>query len=302
MVPANIPVETWRKNFRSLVLLAILGVCSAVAWVLAWHKGAPARDAREILSAIRRQGIKHYWPQNARQQRWFFIRREGNVVGWEMHHRQAGADGAIGGFVRRENAPHKQVRLSSRWRLSNDAEQGEYHSQQVVLQPPQVKVTEAAIELRDRNLQVNQNIDGAGFSSTTAIPENYLPEGLMTLAMREVAQRQGRAQFKMVLDNQKPSPPTGGQTPLFSFELRYVGQDPSTGGAKVETSFGRENPWITILDANGEMIRRYEGNTEFSPATFEEILQRFPDAAEYAPDGETTAMVYPAPITLCARA
>lgn len=287
MVPKHIPTEAWRKNFRSIVLLAILGVCSAVAWVLAWHKSTPARNAREILAAIRRNGIKSYWPDNAQRQQWFLIHRDGKITGWEMEYHQAGPSGAGGGFERRLNNAKSQLRISARWRLNNNAEEGEYQSQRVMLSPPRADVGEAKIVLRSRNLQVVQNINGHGFSSTTATPDNYLPEGLMPLAIREVARRRSRARFEMVQDAQPPAQSQGEKTPLFSFELRYAGKDSHSGGAMVEEYYDPKHTWITVLDDGGNVLERYQGKIKWMPVSREEILQHFPAAAEYASDDET---------------
>ena len=287
MVPKS---ETWRKNFRSVVLLAILGVCAALAWVLAWHKSAPARDGREILAGIRRQGIRQYWTQNVQRRQWFLIRRDGNVVGWEMEFRQAGPDGAGGGFERRTNVNTGQERISARWRLTNNAEEGQYQSQRVEFSRTRAEVSEAKIVLQNRTLQVYQNIDGVRYVSTAAASENYLPEGLMPLAMREVARRQGRARFEMVEDGSHPEESQGGRTPLYPFELRYLGKDSQTGGAMVETSFGGGSSWVTVIDETGNVLRRFGSNVEFLPATREEIQKQFPSAVEVIADDETVEM------------
>jgi hypothetical protein len=290
MVPIHIPTEAWRKNFRSIVLLAILGVCSAMAWVLAWHKSAPARNAQEILAAIRRRGIKTYWPENARHQQWFLIYRDEKITGWEMEYHQAGSNGAVGGFVRQNDLSTRQVRISTRWRLSNNAEKGDYQSQHVAWNPPQAEVGEAKIELRDRNLQVVQNINGKRYSSSAAAPENYLPEGLMSLAIREVAQRRSHARFEMVQDAQPPAQSKGEKTPLFSFELRYVGQDSHSGGAMVEESYDPKHTWITVLDDAGNVLQRNQGNIKCVPVPHQTVLQHFPAAAEFAGDDETVEL------------
>ncbi|MBN1555818.1 MAG: hypothetical protein JXA11_13835 [Phycisphaerae bacterium] len=286
MIPVQTSTETWRKNFRSLVLLALLGVCSTAAWVLAWHKSAPARDGRDFLESLRQRGVKSWWPANGRRQHWFLVYRQGTVVGWEMDYRQASANGTIGGMIRRT----QDTRLSSRWRISNDIQEGDYQSQFVKLQLPHPESVEATIELRGDRLQVLQVIDRVRYSSATKIPDNYLPEGLMLPAMREVVRRQGKARYEMVADDHPPSRQDGGTTPLFSFQLRYLGADASTGGAMVETFYGAGEPLITILDADGEVIRRRQGNTDFQPATREAILQLFPEAAQYAMDNETVEL------------
>lgn len=290
MVPIHLSTETWRKNFRSVVLLALLGVCSAVAWVLAWHKSAPAREAQGILAAIRRNGIKSYWPENVQRRQWFLIRRDGQIVGWEMEYRQAGPGNAGGGFERQTNGQKKQIRISSRWRLSNDSEHGEYESQRLEYLLPQSKISQAKIVLQNRTLQVFQNIDGARYISTAAAPENYLPEGLMLLAIQEVARRKTRARFEMVLDESPPGKSQGGQTPLFSFELRYIGVDAGIGGAMVETSYGHGNSLMTVIDDNGDILRVYGEHVESTPASRETILEYFPAAVEFISDEETVEL------------
>jgi hypothetical protein len=285
MVPISNPTETWRKNFRSIVLLAILGVCATAAWVLAWHKSAPAREAQEILAEIRRNGIKSYWPDDAIRQQWFFVYRGDNVVGWEKEYHQAGSDHIAGCVEKRWNNDKGQVRISSRWRLSNNAEEGEYQSKYEIFSSPH-PIFETIIVLRNRNLQVFQNIKGAHFTSTRKIPENYLPEGLSSLVIREVARRRGHGRFEMVLDDIHPEQLQGGQTPLFPMELRYVGVDPDTGGAKIEESLDPKNSWTIVLDAAGNVLRRDQGNTRTMPVSYETVLKKFPAAAEFA-DKET---------------
>jgi hypothetical protein len=290
MSAIQIPTEAWRKNFRSVVLLAILGVCSAVAWVMAWHKSTPARNAREILSVVRRRGLKSYWPESVRRQQWFLIRRGETIVGWEMEYHQAGPSRAGGGFERRMKIDTGQLRLSARWRLSNNVEDGEYQSQRVVLSPPRAEVGEAKIVFHGRNLQVYQNINGVRYSSTATAPENYLPEGAMPLVIREVARRRGRARFEMVQDESHPKLLQGGRTPLFPFELRYCGEDSQTPGAMVETSDSRGNSWITVVDDNGAVVRRYGENLECTLVSYEEVLRHFPGVAEFASDEDTVEL------------
>lgn len=291
MIPVETATETWRKNFRSLVLLAVLGICTASAWALAWYRGAPAREAAEILAAVRRDGLRAYWTELLPRRRWFLIRQGGKIVGWEMVFRRVGPETAEGGFVQRQFHPAGQIRLASRWRIRLDAEKGEYQSQQVFLRPGGAEVNETTIELRDRRIQVLQNRDGVRFLSVAPTPDNYLPEGLMDLVIRETARRKTRTRFEMVLDSQPPARQQGAQTPLFPLEFRYLGEDPQTGGTKIEESLSRsEGTGLIVLDTFGEVIRRQYGETEYTFSSRSEVLRSFPDAAEFADEEETVEM------------
>lgn len=282
--------EAWRNNFRSLVLLALLGVCAAAAWLMAWHKSSPSREGQDILATIRQKGIKSYWPQNVQRREWFLIRRGEKIVGWEMEYRQAGPDRAGGGFERQTNTAAGQERISARWKLTNNTEQGQYQSQSVKFSRMKASVTEAKIALQEGRLEVLQNNNGAHYASTTPVTENYLPEGVMSIAIHEVAKRKTQARFDMVEDESYPEESQGGQTPLYSFELRYIGQDTRTGGAMVETFFRGGGSWVTVVDDEGNVLRRFGENVEFTPATRVEVQKHFPEAAELQSNDGTVEM------------
>lgn len=264
-----------------------------MAWVMAWHKGAPTREAQAILAAIQGRGLLDSWSKDTEPQRWYLVLREGKVIGWEMEFHQAQPSGAAGGEVSKQVVPSGQILLTAQWKLSNDAKQGEYRSRQVALKLPRPVVVEAGIELHEGNLRVDQNINGKRFSSSGRAPENYLPEGLMTLAIREVARRKTHARFLMVRDGYPPEQPQGGQPKLHPFSLRYLGADEQTGGARVVFSLadGQGGEQTLILNKEGKVVRREAGKRQFVATTGQEVLRLFPDAGEVVPTDDKTVQM-----------
>jgi hypothetical protein len=286
MTPPPLKSEAWRRSARSLVLLGLLGVCVAVAWVLVQHEGGPAREAIDILAEVRKAGLAEYWKEKTEKRQWFLLRRGGKIVGWQMTSRRPDDSGFSGSMVRKTIDQQIQVK----WELSDDLRHGTYESQAVSSislggRRPGVQTVRAVLVLEGSHIKVQQNVGGNVFQSSGRTPDNYLPEGMGELALQIVSMREAHARFSMILDNASPKV----KTPrFFTWDVRYVGpSELSRGASTVETTLlGLRDPdsHITVLDAEGNIIRQMIGGTEIQAVTGKDVLKIFPNAASVAGD------------------
>ena len=100
-------------------------------------------------------------------------------------------------MVRALRLRHQWVQGTEQWEISADAKTGRY-----VGLPGADPQDRTEIDLRGGRVTVRQIDPGGRAEASTTAPDNYIPEGLMTLAVRRVAARGTRAAFKMIVNSE----------------------------------------------------------------------------------------------------
>jgi len=192
------------------------------------------------------------------------------------------------------------------WTLSNDLRSGSYvatgpsilvpgllATTKIVLANGQVEVTEI---LRDTSHGPRPGRSPSPksaalpqYTSRTAVPENYLPEGSLPLVTRLVGERKVSASFKIVLNETPPLQAGGGglKTRLGSVQAEFRGNEmlttgprpvPTTVVAITHSGFGREMVERTYWSPGGELQRTAYDQVYLVSVTQEELLSAYPSA------------------------
>ena len=191
----------WRKTADRLrggtaavimFIVLLLSIGSAV-WLVHARTVLPARQGREILLQMRRQGLSHYWqPQRITD---IFVARDktGRVIG-KMETSRWASDGKFNGRTEME---FSGKRIVEGWALDDKLASGQYATD--VIGDPSGPVR-TVISLQGGTVSVAQEkLSGARRADAPA-GDLYLPEGSLHLAARLVAAGGHRAAFRIIVD------------------------------------------------------------------------------------------------------
>ncbi|HUT57920.1 MAG TPA: hypothetical protein VNA25_08730 [Phycisphaerae bacterium] len=244
------PTANSRKVLLTSLMIGILLVTVAVAWWLTRFRNAAMREGAHLVDEMRRRSLSDIWPRGALQA--VFVRRDGagRETGRVTVERVA-TDGGFAGRVRDEPLPAFRGRLRNvreDWSIRGDLSAGQYQAAYV----GENRIIGIILAGEDVHVTVNgQPID------SVPIPANYLPEGLMWLAVRMVADRGREATFAFVSNEESEATGTVAlnrvtMTPVGAREVRCT---VATGRGRYDVTYH--------LDASGEVssVRWEEGMT-----------------------------------------
>jgi len=263
-----------RRGWLAVVMLAILLASAAGAGWLEIAAARRVRAAGEILADVRRQGLATFWSDQG-QVHWRLIHAADAPVGWEATIRQVTDDGRFAG-LRAIVVPGVRTILG-RWTLNADATAGQYAGSAVSAKGER---TDTASQLADGHVAVTQH--HLGLTARSPAPDNYLPEGMMDLVVRRVAQTRADAQFASVFDER---PNTAGYVEFGTVRVRYRGRADVEGTAvdvvEVSGVFGRTRYRVRYeLPADGQPTILYDDGRRCVPAEPDAVEAAFPDASE----------------------
>jgi hypothetical protein len=285
--------RTRQKNFRTLILLGIMGVATAVAWWMTTGPGGQRiREARQILAEVRQKRLEAYWGEEPDRTtvQWSILRAKDVPVGWSVTYRRRIPGGFEGGMIQLASSSRGASQAVSHWKLSSDARRGVYQSTSSILGQPAGSPDENAtrIELTDGKLDVIQREGRSLYHSSASAPRNYIPEGTVMLIMQLVARRKTQAEFQLIIDSNLP---TSRQTAFAKYIVRYLGpiddDDKNAAGSAVElTMTARQGRSCRVLhfDRDGKLIRQIYGDVTELVVSEDEIREVFPRAVEMLPD------------------
>ncbi len=286
--------RTTQRKFLVLVLVGILGVCVGVAWYMTVRIDAPTHQGTEIMQDIRVRKLLSFWgEQKTYHQHYLVYQRVGGklvLVGWRFKYRGLNSDprkGFVGGDI-----SWKGGTTRSSWTLTNGLDKGTYESNFMrVVEGKYVPIMLASIELDGGNLQVQQNLKGQELSTVSEIPDNYIPEGTLSLVYREVANRKTHAKFKMIFDNLAP---VGGKPRFGAVGVRYLHppkDDPAGSVLEVKhIVLGSVATDQVVLDADGNIVGENGEGMVVAPVSAQEFAMVFPIHARSL---NGLAMTYP---------
>jgi len=271
-----------QRKFLVVILVSILGACAALAWWMTERIDAPTAQGIEIVKDIRARELLHFWGENkTHQQHYFIYRRVGRkqeIVGWKFEYRsqnknpQYSQKSFIGGEIVWEGHYSQ-----SQWTLTNGLDKGTYQSSSERRDHNRLFKTGATIKFDSGILRVQQLFPGKKLNSECKIPDNYIPEGSMSLIFREVADRKTHAKFKMIFDN---VPPVGSRPRFGVLEVRYLyppKDDPS--GAVLEVKhivLSTKSTLRLILDSAGNVVSETAENMVTKPVSEKDFSRIFP--------------------------
>jgi len=263
----------------ALLMVAVLGVATGMAWLLQVRADRRVRAAAEIIRRIRADGLAAYWPDETRID-WYLIRVGSDVRGWRASAKIPGTDGGFDGLTvdltRGESERSEQLLLAS-WSLNADATAGRYVG---TVEVSGAGGSETRIFLSDDRVNVQQF--ALDLEAESPAPDNYLPEGTMGLAVRLVARTGANAQFAMVFD-EKPN--TRGVVEFGSIRIRSLGSARAEDGSLIRRARawgfrGRGEYSVTYeLTEDGRLLSIVHADgLRWDAATQDEVAAHFPNA------------------------
>ncbi len=269
---ASRPRRSLLAGLTGLILAAAVGA----AWLLAASAGRRVRAGREIIEEIRAGGLGKLWPREPRID-WYLIHNGPKPVGWRAAARARTEEGQ---FVGVDMDALPGVESLENWFLNADATEGRYVG---VERAGGRRIGQTRITLADGQVEVFQylpRVPPGIFRARSPAPENYLPEGMLELAVRRTAARRAEAQFKLVF-NERPNPQ--GQVDYGTLRFRDVGAGRG-GGRKVRISgrrMGKAFARDYEVDAGGGVGGVADGRgVRWVSASGEEVARLFPSAPE----------------------
>jgi len=273
-----------RGTLLALVMLGILLASVASARLLVGYRGASARRGADILATIRSQKLEAYWKDDSSRQWYLLTNDKGEPVGYREAVRRRTRDGFTG--INRlviGNDAHLED-----WRLSSDGTKGRYKA---VSQTRAGGMDRTDINFDSRMATVVKTAADMLGQVQQAVPDNYVPEGLLPLAIAE-ATKSGRATVFKVIDNEQAI-----VEGMLYFSLVTV-RPKGPKEARVEYArLGDKNQAVYRFDDQGTVIARdYDGgNITEKLVSFREIRKAFGELGESEESKEPTPAEPPQP-------
>jgi len=263
-----------RRGWLAVVMLAILLLSVAGAGWLEIAAARRVRAADDILQDVRRRGLATFWSDQD-QVHWRLIHAADAPVGWQATMRRRTDEGQFAGL--KAVVVPGGWSILERWTLSADATAGQYAGSATSAKGERA---DTSSQLADGHVAVTQH--HFALTARSPAPDNYLPEGMMDLAVRRVAQTRADAQFASVFDER---PNTAGYVEFGTVRVRYCGRAEADGAAVdvVEVSGVRGGTRYRVryeLPAEGQSTILYDDGRRCVPAEPDAVEAAFPNASE----------------------
>jgi hypothetical protein len=260
-----------RPALLSLIMLAVLVLSVAAAWLLAVPRQAAYRHAIDILHSLDADTLSNYWATH--DDTWFIAYDASGRIGW-----QGTLLGRAGKLFTGRTKTKLQLPNSpnfideERWGISDDLKTTDYTETS-----PTYKVISRDGAIRVRFLVESPN----GIVKPVDLPpggqgervDNYLPPCLIELAVARVAKTQRGATFAIV----DSSPFVQHQPALRMLNLAITPAGPHT--VQVTLRGDTDITYVYILAADGDIseIQDLHGRITFKRATRQDVEKDFPD-------------------------
>lgn len=275
-----------RQALLALLLTAVLAAAAGAAWLLQEITQRRVDKAAAILKQIRSSKLALYWPDR-RQTDWYLIQQDSTVLGWRATVREGSGRGSFRGWeieLGYNQSGATELEMHSAWKLNAGATDGTYQSRVEGRGRPtqliQIRLQESASEADQATVEVLQPT--LALEAQSPEPRNYIPEGVLRLAIRLVAESGADAQFKMVFDD---IPNRHKVVEFGSVRISHEGrgrtdQGEQTHRVRVYYRGWGKHPQEYELDESGKPISIVSGNVRWVAASAADVAKRFPDAPE----------------------
>ena len=267
--------KAWRERsgVLGMVMFVILLVAVALAWQLTRVRLEPVHRGANIMERIRNRTLQAYWGAEPTT-RWYLITdSQGLPAGWWSRTISPTAEGFSGTVVRYIKPQQFSI---EQWDLANDASRGEYRAA-----GESSSLVDTVIQLEQGQVRVVRHVAGRLRQASSASPENYIPEGMTSLALGEAAKAGKPAQFQIILNN----------LALMGTEINFAMVRVTPGEKRlvrvayeVLTPKGlHKSAQLYELDPQGNIasIKDEADQTTQPYVSPEEVFQHFPEAAKF---------------------
>ncbi len=270
--------EATRRGLLAVLMLTVLVASVGIAWLLQRQATEKVRAGTRIIQEIRAKVLEQYWSDKS-QIDWYLIYSKGETIGWRASARAKADDETFIG-VDVEVVPQ---RYSSHeiWTLNADATAGTYHAD---LRLANGKRSQTDILINDGVVKVVQHVQGGSVPAGAPAPKNYLPEGTLSLAVRQAAEMRADAQFTMVFNERL------NRNKIVEFgtiRLRYLGRQQTQQGKTVrrvrmsETRGGGKGGTVFELDETGKILLIQEKDSQTEAVDEQTVEKSFESAPVY---------------------
>ncbi len=270
--------KTWRERSGMLgvVMFAILVATVGLASWLTRTRLEPVRRGVEILERIRSRTLHAYWGPEATT-RWYLVTdSQGRPTGWWSRTISPTGEGFSGTLVSYREPQKFSI---EQWNLANDASSGEYRAA-----GESSSLVDIVIQLEQGQVRVSRPMARQYRSGSSAAPENYIPEGMTSLALSEAVKAGKPAYFQIILNNLAIMGEeinfalvrvTPGERGLVRVEYEVLGPR----GMHKNVQLYQLDPQGNIASIKDEADDADQTTqTHVSP---EEVFQHFPEAAKF---------------------
>lgn len=200
-----------RDILLKVVTITVLLLSTGAAWLFVLARSSATNRAKsamtdsgdEALGQIRNQGLDHYWGSGTqRREDWYLLYsdRSRSPEGWRAVIRWREPDGTHKGL---ELQSPQGVWRWEYWQLNGQGTAGHYEAGGVSTRPgsPHLqKKTITKIILDQGRVELHQ----PGRVSEAAVPESYVPEGMLDLACFVAMVRGSDAEFRVIFNDDPP--------------------------------------------------------------------------------------------------
>jgi|GEM_PF-3184090 len=179
----------------AVVMIAILAVSVALAYLVTKPGKSNSPGGAEIISKLASDTIEGYWTGSRRQSWFIMLNPNAQPVGWQMSSRGRESEGIFSGSL--VDGSIGASRHRSTWRTKTDLSESIYTSRGPA---NKAQMADTRIELTDSEVTVVRIVGGRKRSATAPRPANYVPEGTFPLVLRLAAAGARPVTIKMIVD------------------------------------------------------------------------------------------------------
>ena len=257
-------------------MFAVLLLAVGVAWWISQTRGGGGDQALAVLKDIRSQGLGAFWGDQPNYAWYLATKADGEMVGWRVNLRMPlpNEAGYVGISHQRGIDEQGKWQISEeRWQLDPTAQMGSYEAR-----VGRGRRIEPQLFINfDKGLLT---VSVPTHSDKQAAPANYLPEGLLPLAIRLTHQSGKKASFGMIINEVAIHELAAKKGQLHVVPLAIT---PQADGVLLNYASAFEVH--VTLDEQGEIQAEEAGGSgiRWQRATPEQVVKQFPEAGGYLP-------------------
>lgn len=270
-------IERHRKSLLSLVMLGILLIAVCIAWLITLSSSALMDEGTAVIREIRKQSLPVLLKNDPAIRCYLIKNKEGGKLGYGIDTLRSGRNGYDGAGLM--HLP--RVTVSEKWQLSNDAARGSYAGLSSGMDQ-----SYTAMSLSDGKLIATVQLPTQKIRSELTVPDNFIPDGIIDLVVRVVAQRGGKAVFHALRGSQAVM-----QNRLYFSTVTMIPQGRDKVKVQIKAPNGEVDSFIYHLDAKGQVLDvKVDEAITMQVVGQEELFKAFPETRSLLPSEEEDQM------------
>jgi hypothetical protein len=256
-----------RPALLSLIMLAVLVLSVAAAWLVAFPRQSAYRHAVDILRSFNARELNSYW--SSHQETWFVAHDASGAIGWKSTFLQRSGNSFVGDTIARRS----QLFRGEHWDISDDLKTIDYRAtfpdfSYKVLQHEETIKVEFPVRLPNGTVRwVPLPPDGQGERV-----ENYLPPCLIEQAVAHVAKTQQAATFAIV----DGAPFAAHQPAMRTLNLAITPIGPHTVQTTAQGDTAITTIYILADDGSVSEIQDRQNRITYKRTTRENVEKQYP--------------------------